>query len=138
MQPAAPSELLSSSRIGLRRRRRRTRSRSGYASRLIASRPPRKCSIVGDGIVTFGVCVVTDLQELEIGALDRLRHGAPCRVTCITGGAKSTLPVGAVEADGDAALGLDAVELRQKVDVEIGAPELAVGDAVQAEVLLEF
>ena len=44
----------------------------------------------------------------------------------------------AVEADRDPALGLDAVELRQEVDVEVGAAELAVGDAAQAQVLLEL
>ena len=44
----------------------------------------------------------------------------------------------AVEAHRDAALGLDALELRQEVDVEIGAAELAVGDAAQAQVLLEL
>jgi hypothetical protein len=36
---------------------------------------------------------------------------------------------GAVEADRDAALRLDAVELRQEVDVEVRAAKLAVGDA---------
>src|SRR5689334_21610234 len=39
---------------------------------------------------------------------------------------------------GDAAVRLDAVELRQEVDVEVRAPELAVGDAAQPEVLLEL
>src|SRR5204863_1821976 len=43
----------------------------------------------------------------------------------------------AVEADRDAALGLHALELGQEVDVEIRATELAVGDAAQAQVLLE-
>ena len=28
----------------------------------IAARPPRKCTIVGEGIDTFGVCVVTDAR----------------------------------------------------------------------------
>ena len=35
-------------------------------------------------------------------------------------------------------LRLDAVELLEEVDVEIGAAELAVGDALQAEVLLQL
>ena len=43
----------------------------------------------------------------------------------------------AVKADGDAALGLDAFELLQEIDVEVGAPEFAVGDALEAEILLE-
>jgi hypothetical protein len=58
---------------------------------LIAPRPPRKCSIVGDGIVTFGVRVVTDLRNWK----SRSWIGFECFtfvVTCITGGAKSTLP----------------------------------------------
>jgi hypothetical protein len=43
-----------------------------------------------------------------------------------------------VKADRDAALRLDAVELRQEVDVEVGAAKLAVGDPAQPEVLLEL
>ena len=43
----------------------------------------------------------------------------------------------APEARGEAALAdLDAIELLEKVDVEEGAPELAVGDAAQADLLL--
>ena len=84
----------------------------------------------------MGVRFVTDLQELEIGHLDRLdvAHRAGHlhhrrREIDVAGGA--------VKADRDAALGFDALELLEEVDVEVGAPELAVGDAVQAEVLLE-
>jgi hypothetical protein len=40
--------------------------------------------------------------------------------------------------DGDRDVGLDAADLLQKVDVEIGAAELAVGDALQAHVFLEL
>ena len=58
-------------------------------------------------------------------------------MTCITGGAKSTSPACAVEAHRDAALGLDAGELLQEIDVEIRATKLTVGDALQTEVLLE-
>ena len=64
---------------------------AGYASWLIAFRPPRKCSIVGDGIVTFGVRRVTDFRNSK----SRRWIGLACLtflVTCITGGAKSTLP----------------------------------------------
>ena len=91
--------------------------------------------MVGDGIVTLAVPLVTDFRNSKsarwIGWAWRTLS-----VTCITGGAKSTLPARAVEADVDAALGLDALELGQEVDVEIGAAELAVGDAAQAQVLL--
>ncbi len=58
---------------------------------LIAPRPPRKCSIVGDGIVTFGVRVVADFRNSKsrrwIG-----REWRTLPVTCMIGGAKSTLP----------------------------------------------
>ena len=53
-------------------RRRRTPRGRDRRSRLIAARPPRKCSIVGDGIVTLGVRLRHRLQELEVGDLDRL------------------------------------------------------------------
>ena len=32
---------------------------------------------------------------------------------------------------------LDTLELLQKIDVKIGAPELAVGDALEAEIFLQ-
>src|SRR4029434_11191161 len=57
----------------------------------MASRPPRKCSIVGEGIVTFGVRFVTDLRNSKSATW----IGLTCRtgaVTFITGGANSTLP----------------------------------------------
>jgi hypothetical protein len=57
-------------------------------------------------------------------------------ITRITGGASSCGAVGL--ADGDRDVGLDAADLLQKVDVEIGAAELAVGDALQSDVLLEL
>ncbi|MCY1541485.1 hypothetical protein D9M68_771810 [compost metagenome] len=40
-------------------------------------------------------------------------------------------------ADGDRDVGLHAAELVEEVDVEVGAAELAVGDALQADVFLE-
>ena len=92
--------------------------------------------MVGDGMVTFGMRLVTDLQELEIGELDRPRVAQlPGDVHHRRG--EVDLAAGAVEARRDAAARLDALELLQKVDVEIGAPELAVGDALQPEILLE-
>ena len=44
---------------------------------------------------------------------------------------------GTVEADGDATLGLDAGELLQKINVEIGPPEFAVGNAFETETFLK-
>ena len=44
---------------------------------------------------------------------------------------------GTVEADGDATLGLDARELLQKINVEIGPPEFAVGNAFETETFLK-
>jgi hypothetical protein len=40
--------------------------------------------------------------------------------------------------DGHRNVGLDAAELLQEIDVEVGAAELAVGDALQAHVFLEL
>ena len=57
-------------------------------------------------------------------------------MTRITGGASSSLPSGFLIEHRD--VGLHAAQLRQEVDVEIGAAELAVGDAVQAHVFLEL
>ena len=44
----------------------------------------------------------------------------------------------AVKADVNAALRRDALELRQEVDMEIRAAIFAVGDAAQAQILLEL
>ena len=58
---------------------------------LIAARPPRKCSIVGDGIVTFGTRLVTDFRNSKSASwIGRAWRTLP--VTCITGGAKLTSP----------------------------------------------
>ena len=46
--------------------------------------------------------------------------------------------LGAVELDVNAALRLDALELRQEIDVEICAPEFAIGDAAEPKIFLEF
>ncbi|MEI9852348.1 MAG: hypothetical protein WDN24_17505 [Sphingomonas sp.] len=48
------------------------------------------------------------------------------------------LALGVLEGDFHAALLLDAVELEQEVGVEESAAELAVGDAVQAQLFLEL
>ena len=57
-------------------------------------------------------------------------------ITRITGGASSSVPSGLLDRDRD--VGLDAAELLEEVDVEVGAAELAVGDALEAHVLLEL
>ncbi len=92
--------------------------------------------MVGDGMVTFGVRRVTDCRNLKsstwIGfdvphrrgdAHDRRREiDVACR---------------AVKADRNAALGFDAGELLEEVDVKIGAAKFAVGDPAQTEILLQ-
>src|SRR5437762_5045336 len=55
------------------------------------SRPPRKCSIVGDGIVTFGVRLVTDFRNLKSSSWIGLACFA-LPVTLSTGGAKPMSP----------------------------------------------
>ncbi len=65
---------------------------SGYACSLMPPRPPRKCSIVGEGIVTLGVPFVTDFRNLKSSSW----IGFACftfPVTLRTGGAKPTSPV---------------------------------------------
>ena len=47
------------------------------------------------------------------------------------------IAAGAAETHGDAAPGLHALQLFEEVDVEISAAELAIGNAVQAEIFLE-
>ncbi len=70
------------------------------------------------------------VQELEVAALDRLRVADLARDVHHRRREVDVAGV-AVEADGDAALGLHAVQLLEEVDVEVGAAELAVGDAVR-------
>jgi hypothetical protein len=58
---------------------------------LIAPRPPRKCSIVGDGIVTFGTRWVAALRNSKSASwIGFAWRTFP--VTFSTGGAKSTSP----------------------------------------------
>ena len=73
-------------------------------------------------------------QVLEVGELDvldvtHLVDDADRRRCELLG------TVGLLHGDGD--VGLDAAELLEEVEVEIGAPELAVGDGLQADVGLE-
>ena len=75
------------------------------------------------------------LQVLEVGALDVLDvahlvdHAHHRRRELLAA-------VGLPDRDRD--VGLDAAELLEEVDVEVGAAELAVGDALEADVLLEL
>src|SRR5205807_1292091 len=77
------------------------------------------------------------LEKFEIGALNGLRvphfagdlHDRRLEID---------FAFGAVEFDVDAAFRFDAFELGQKVDMKVGAPEFAVGDAAQSQLLLEF
>ena len=86
---------------------------------------------------TLGVRLVTLCRNSKSLALDAAAVADP------PGDAHGRRPeadLGAVvtlERRGEAALAdLDAVQLLEKVDVEEGAPELAVGDAAQADLLL--
>ena len=86
---------------------------------------------------TFGRARGDAVQEIEVarpgcsGVAER-RHDVH--------GRRLEADLGAVvapEGRGEAALDhLDAVELLEEVDVEEGAPELAVGDALEADLLL--
>jgi hypothetical protein len=100
------------------------------------ARPPRKCSIVGDGIVTLGVwpALTRDFRYSKSARWMSLTWRT-LSITRITGGASSSRAVGLPDRDRD--VGLDAAELLEEIDVEVGAPELAVGDALQADVFLE-
>src|SRR2546421_44495 len=76
-------------------------------------------------------------QKLKISALNRLRvpyfagdlHDRRLEID---------FAFRAVELDVDAALRLDAFKLRQKIDVEVRAPEFAVGNPAQSQIFLEF
>jgi hypothetical protein len=58
---------------------------------LIPARPPRKCSIVGDGIVTFGVRLVRLLRYSKSARWMSFTWRT-LSITRITGGASSWLP----------------------------------------------
>ena len=97
----------------------------------IAARPPRKCTIVGDGIETFGVWVVTPARYSEVVDLDvavvakRPGDGEPRR--------SEVHRLRRVGAGGDGTADLDTGELLEEVEMEPGASELAVGDAAHAD-----
>ena len=109
-------------------RRRRTPGRA-------RGRPPCRCrrgrrgsaASSATGIVTFGVMPAATwrLQVLEVGALDVLD------VAHLVGDAdhrrrQFLAAVGLADRHRD--VGLDAAQLLEEVDVEVGAAELAVGD----------
>ena len=92
--------------------------------------------MVGDGIVTLAVWLVTDFRNSKSRVwmgrerLHLVDHPHDRRRVV-------DIPVGLVKLDRHAALLHHAVELRQEVDVEKGAAEFPVGDAAQAQVLLQ-
>ena len=92
--------------------------------------------MVGEGIVTLGVRVVTDFRNSKSPAWIGLTWRT-LPVTCITGGAKSTVPAPLRKLTAMPPFTSHAGELLQEVDVEVGAAELAVGDALQPDLLLE-
>ena len=98
----------------------------------IPFRPPRKCTIVGDGMVTFGVPGRDRPKKIEVGGLNVLdvpqlaRDGHPRRREVNLTGPRAEL-VAMPPDDGD------ALQPLQEVDVKERAAELAVGDALQPD-----
>ena len=86
---------------------------------------------------TFGVLAVVDLRKSKSGALDR---PDPLNLAADMHGRRLEPDLGAVVlaelGDEFAVMGLDAFEPLEEIDVKEGAAELAVGDALQAHVLL--
>ena len=76
------------------------------------------------------------LEELEIGELDRL-HVADRARHLHHRRRELDIALGGVEADRDAALRFDALELLEEIDVKVGAAEFAVGDSGESGVFLE-
>ena len=87
---------------------------------------------------TLGVRPVTLFRNSKSAALDAAAVAQPARVTRMVGGLKPTsLPSSRRKvAVKPPSTDLDAVQPLEEVDVEEGAPELAVGDAAQADLLL--
>ena len=86
---------------------------------------------------TFGVRVDDRLQEIEVGTLDR-RDPADLAAHMHRRRLEADLRavVLAEARDIFAVMRLDALEPLEEIDMEIGAAELAVGDALEADVLL--
>ena len=86
---------------------------------------------------TFGVLAVVDLRKSKSGALDR---PDPLNLAADMHGRRLEPDLGAVVlaelGDEFAVMGLDALEPLEEIDVKEGAAELAVGDPLQAHVLL--
>ena len=69
------------------------------------ARPPRKCSIVGDGMLTFGVCPgVTRLFRYSKSARWMSLTWRTWSTTRITGGVNSSVPSGLVIVAGTSVL----------------------------------
>jgi hypothetical protein len=91
--------------------------------------------MVGEGIVTFGVRLVQDFRYWKSASW----MSFTCRTlstTRITGRRELLAAVGPL--DHDRKIGLDAADLLEEIDVEIGAAEFSVGDRLQAGLFLEF
>ncbi len=88
------------------------------------------------GYADLGNAACARLEETEVVGLDTVCVAQPagdrelrrCEVD---------FAVAAVELDGDTAVHGDTLELLEKVDVKVGAPELAVGDRLEADVFLQ-
>ncbi len=109
---------------------------SGYAVVSIASRPPRKCITVGEGIVTFGVAFAVDFRKRKSST--KIGFGrASLPATCHEGGACSRVrfSVWNVTAIFEG-ISFTFVEPQQEVAMPGAAIVFAVGDDAQAEVFL--
>ena len=91
--------------------------------RSIAARPPRRCSIDGDGIVILAVPVVTDFRNLKSSTM--IGREQPMRPVTVANRWLFAL-TGDLEFFALVVLERHAVELRQEVQVPPIAPELAV------------
>ena len=95
--------------------------------------------MLGDGIVSFGIAVVTiDFRNVEVVAEDRVLERDPARRRCSAGRLNSMSPLGVVELRPHARSSacVIAAELVDEVHVPRAAAELAVGRDLEADVLL--
>ena len=93
--------------------------------------------MVGEGIVTLGVCLVTDFRNLKSSSW----IGRPCftlPVTLSTGGAKPTSPFLVWNCAVKPAWVSTPSSCSRKSMWKYVAAEFAVGDSFQAQVLLEL
>ena len=99
----------------------------------MAARPPRKCTIVGDGMRDLGrLRWRTDARYCEVGDLD-VAHVAQRPDHRQLGRRHVDRRRPSRSWTRCCPVTVDAVELLEEVEVEPGPAELAVGDAAHAE-----